>query len=278
MHMAKPLAAEAPTGAPWPLPCPPGSAAFFDVDNTVVRGATIFHLARGLYRRHFLDTSDLLRMTQREAAYLLRGEDETHIAEARTAGLEFIAGREVSELADLSEQVYEETIANKLWPGVVERMHEHLEQDDQVWLVTATPIELASVIARELGITGALGTVAETVDGVYTGRLQGGILHGERKAEAVRTLAAQRGLSLADCAAYSDSANDLPLLNLVGHPSAVNPDAGLRRVAKESEWPILDFQRSRRLRTAKQFAGVTAAVGAAVAAKKIGSNAGRPGD
>lgn len=97
-----------------------------------------------------------------------------------------------------------------------------------MWLVTATPYELAEIIARRLGLTGALGTVAESVDGVFTGRLVGDILHGLGKAHAVRSLAIREGLNLRRCTAYSDSINDVPMLSLVGTAVAVNPDGKLR--------------------------------------------------
>jgi phosphoserine phosphatase len=112
--------------------------------------------------------------------------------------------------------------------------------------VTATPVELASVIAHRLGLTGALGTVAEIENGVYTGRLMGEILHGPAKAEAVRALAAREGLDLARCTAYSDSANDLPMLTAVGTAVAINPDAGLRGQARQEGWQIRDFRTGRK--------------------------------
>ena len=104
----------------------------------------------------------------------------------------------------------------------------HLDAGQQVWLVTATPYELAATIAKRLGLTGALGTVAESVDGVFTGRLVGDILHGAGKAHAVRSLAIREGLNLQRCTAYSDSFNDVPMLSLVGTAVAINPDAALR--------------------------------------------------
>ena len=97
-------------------------------------------------------------------------------------------------------------------------------------------METATIIARRLGLTGALGTVAESVGGVYTGKLVGEPLHGPAKAEAVRALAAAEGLDLSHCAAYSDSANDIPMLSLVGHPYAINPDSRLRKHAREQGW------------------------------------------
>ena len=110
----------------------------------------------------------------------------------------------------------------------------HLDAGQQVWLVTATPYELAITIAKQLGLTGALGTVAESVDGIFTGRLVGDILHGPGKAHAVRSLAIREGLNLKRCTAYSDSYNDVPLLSLVGTPVAINPDAGLARASPQA--------------------------------------------
>ena len=112
--------------------------------------------------------------------------------------------------------------------------------------MTAAPIEIAGIIARRLGLTGALATVAEHVDGVYTGRLVGGMLHGPAKAEAVAALAEREGLDLARCSAYSDSANDLPMLTLVGHACAINPDARLRAHARRQGWRIYDYRTGRK--------------------------------
>lgn len=115
-----------------------------------------------------------------------------------------------------------------------------------MWLVTAAPVEIATVIARRLGLTGALGTVAESVDGVYTGKLVGEPLHGPAKAEAVRALALAEGLDLGRCAAYSDSHNDIPMLSLVGHPYAINPDSKLRKHARQMDWRLRDYRTGRK--------------------------------
>ena len=111
-----------------------------------------------------------------------------------------------------------------------------------MWLISATPWEIGDLIARKLGLTGALGTRIEAVDGVYTGNLVGHVLHAERKAVAARELAEQLGADLADCWAYSDSRNDIPLLELVGHRVVVNPDASLARHAREHDWPVLQLK------------------------------------
>jgi len=225
----------------------PTAAAFFDVDNTLMRGASIYHFARGLAARKMFGPRDLARLTWSQAAFRLRGtENADHIDAAREAALAFVAGHRVADIVALGEEIYDDTMADRIWEGARELTREHLQAGQRVWLVTATPVELANILAHRLGLTGALGTVAETADGVYTGRLVGGLLHGEAKAAAIRALAEREGLDLARSSAYSDSANDLPMLELVGHPSAVNPDAGLLREARSRDWPVHEFRATRK--------------------------------
>jgi HAD superfamily hydrolase (TIGR01490 family) len=245
----------------------PSAAAFFDVDNTIMRGASIFHLARGLYRRKFFTWRDLARFAWEQARFLAVGESLSQLAQVRDRALTFVAGHTVAEITAIGEQVWEESMAAKVWPGTRALARRHLDDGQRVWLVTATPVEVASVIATRLGLTGALGTVAEHVDGVYTGRLIGEPLHGEAKAEAVRALAEREGLDLSRCAAYSDSAHDVPMLSLVGHPVAVNPDARLRAHARAHGWQVRDYRRGRRAaRIGLPVATVTGIAGGAAAA------------
>jgi HAD superfamily hydrolase (TIGR01490 family) len=223
------------------------AAAFFDVDNTLMRGASLYHFARGLAARKMFGPGDLARITLGQVAFRLRGvENSDHIDAVREAALAFVAGHRVGDIVALGEEIYDETMADRIWQGTWELTQQHLQAGQRVWLVTATPVELADILARRLGLTGALGTVAETDDGVYTGRLVGGLLHGEAKAAGIRTLASREGLDLSRCSAYSDSANDLPMLELVGHPSVVNPDADLLRAARERGWPVHEFRSARK--------------------------------
>jgi HAD superfamily hydrolase (TIGR01490 family) len=164
----------------------------------------------------------------------------------RDSALAFVAGKKVDDIVRLGEEIYDEELADKIWSGTRALAQLHLDAGERVWLVTATPVELAQIIARRLGLTGALGTIAESVDGVYTGRLIGDVLHGEAKAAAVRGLAIREGLDLAQCSAYSDSINDLPLLLLVGRPVAVNPDSALRGEARQRGWEVRDFRTGRK--------------------------------
>jgi HAD superfamily hydrolase (TIGR01490 family) len=242
--------AAAAAALPDAAPCEPDptAAAFFDVDNTMMRGASIYHFARGLASRKMFGLRELAMFALGQAAFRVRGaENADHIHTARETALGFVAGHTVGDLVAISEEIYDDTMADRIWHGTRTLALAHLDAGQQVWLVTATPVELARVIAHRLGLTGALGTVAETVDGVYTGRLVGSLLHGPAKAEAVRALAKREGLDLARCSAYSDSVNDLPMLSIVGHPHAVNPDSDLRAHARASGWPIHDFRTGRRV-------------------------------
>jgi HAD superfamily hydrolase (TIGR01490 family) len=250
----------------------PHAAAFFDLDNTVMQGAALFHFGRGLYKRKFFHSRDLLRFAWQQAYFRLAGsEDPEHMAEARDSALSIVKGHRVEELISIGEEIYDEYMAGKIWPGTRALAQAHLDAGQRVWLVTAAPVETAMIIARRLGLTGALGTVAEHVGGVYTGRLVGEPLHGPAKAEAVRALALAEDLELARCAAYSDSSNDIPMLSLVGHPYAINPDNRLRRYARVQGWRLRDYRTGRK--AAKigipAAAGVGAVAGGAAAAVAI---------
>jgi HAD superfamily hydrolase (TIGR01490 family) len=237
------------------------AAAFFDLDNTVMQGAALFHFGRGLYKRKFFETRDLAKFAWQQAWFRLAGvEDPEHMQDARDSALSIVKGHRVSELMSIGEEIYDEYMAERIWPGTRALAQAHLDAGQKVWLVTAAPVEIATVIARRLGLTGALGTVAESVDGVYTGKLVGEPLHGPAKAEAVRALAVAEGLDLSRCAAYSDSHNDIPMLSLVGHPYAINPDTKLRKHARAQDWRLRDYRTARK--AAKVGLPAAAGVGA----------------
>jgi HAD superfamily hydrolase (TIGR01490 family) len=240
-------AAAAEVAAPPAVQPDPTAAAFFDVDNTMMMGASLFWFARGLAARKFFTTRDLASFVWQQAKFRIAGNesaDDMHTI--RENALAFVAGREVAEIVQHSEEIYDELMADRIWSGTRVLAQQHLDAGQRVWLVTATPIELAGIIAHRLGLTGALGTVSEIKDGHYTGRLVGELMHGEAKAEAVLALAEREELDLSRCTAYSDSANDLPMLSLVGNAVAVNPDTELRAIAKARGWPIRDFRTGRK--------------------------------
>jgi HAD superfamily hydrolase (TIGR01490 family) len=256
------------TGEAYPLIHEDASAAaFFDLDNTMIQGASLFHIAKGLYRRGIFPTRVILKGFWLQAYFRTVGREKPgHIDDARSVTLGFIEGRTVRELTGICNEIYEESIAERVWPGTRALAQMHLDVGQQVWLVTAAPVEMAGIIAARMGLTGALGTTAEHIDGVYTGRLRGKLLHGPAKAEAVRALAHEHGFDLAHCFAYSDSYNDLPMLSLVGHPCAINPDGILRGHAEEQDWQIQDYRSGRKAaRLGLLGAGAAGATAGAVA-------------
>jgi HAD superfamily hydrolase (TIGR01490 family) len=249
------------------VPPDPSAAAFFDVDNTIMRGASIWHLALGLWRRGFFTARDVSSMAWKQLRFAALGESLDHVEKIREQALGFIAGHSVAEIGVIGQEIFDEAMHDKIWPGTQALTRLHLDEGQEVWLVTATPVEVAQVIADRLGLTGALGTVAESVDGIYTGRLAGEPLHGTAKARAIESLAAARGFDLSRCSAYSDSANDIPMLSLVGHPCVVNPDAALRDHARAHGWTIRDYRTGRRAaKLGVPAVGATALAGALAAA------------
>lgn len=253
----------------------PTAAAFFDVDNTIMRGASIFHFAVGLARRNYFSGREIVGFGVKQLKFVLSGsEDLEDMASATEAALSFVEGREVDELVRLGEEIFDDSMVDKLIPGTLAIAQGHLDAGQQVWLVTATPVELATLIARRLGLTGALGTVSEIRNGVYTGHLDGPPLHGLAKAEAIKALAAQEGLDLARCSAYSDSSNDIPMLSTVGTPVAINPDPALRAHARENDWKIRDFRRREQVKrvalpAASGLGGIAVGIAIGYAAARV---------
>ena len=218
--------------------------AFFDVDNTLLRGASVFQLGKGAFRKGLITARDIARFSWHQFRFLAVGENGKHMSAARERALELIGGHKEAELRQLAEDIYEKDVAPKIWPETLEIAREHQRKGHEVWLISATPLLMGEVIAKRLGLTGALGTVVEQVDGIFTGRLIGHMLHGPEKAIAAAKLVKEKGASLADCWAYSDSRNDIPLLTLVGNRTVVNPDASLAKHAKAEVWNVLQLNKS----------------------------------
>ncbi len=213
--------------------------AFFDVDNTLMRGASVYHLGRVAWKRGHLGWRDLARFAWQQARFKSVGENHRHQLAVRDRALELVAGHSVLELEAIAVETYDKHLHALLHPKVVARARDHLEQGHEVWLITATPEACARVIAERLGLTGAMGSRVESIDGVFTGALLGPVMHAGHKADAAGRLAGETGVRLGDCWAYSDSRNDIPLLELVGHPQVVNPDAALARYAAARGWPVM---------------------------------------
>lgn len=229
------------------LTTPTPVAAFFDIDNTLIQGSSLIAVVFGLAKRKYFRISELLPVAWKQVKYRITGkENADDVSYGRVQALEFVKGRTEQEVHELCQEVLETSIAGRIWPQTQELAEAHLAAGHQVWLVSATPVQLAQLIAENLGFTGALGTVAEVRDGKFTGNLVGDILHGEGKKHAVAALATLENLDLSQCYAYSDSKNDLPMLSMVGTACAVNPDHGLAQAARAHGWQIYDFRSLRK--------------------------------
>jgi len=221
-------------------------SAFFDVDNTLIRGSTIYFLGRGMYQRGYFTKKDISRFVLANLRFRLTGkEKKEEIQRFQDAATDFIGGHNVADIQAIAEEIYDEFVSPALWQGTIDIAQSHIANGHEVYLVTAAPEDMATLIAKRLGLTGALGSKAEIKNQIYTGNMNGPLLHGKEKAVAIIELAKNNGLNLKECFAYSDSNNDLPLLQSVGHPSVINPDALLGLRAMAEGWPIHDFRKAR---------------------------------
>jgi HAD superfamily hydrolase (TIGR01490 family) len=219
------------------------SAAFFDLDNTLIGGSSLFHLGWGGFRRGMFSPIEAARFTLANLRFMLtRKELEGAPQIWGNFAASFVKGAEAAEMVSIGREIIDESIRPAIRGLVVEMAKRHLESGHEVWIVTASPQELSQMLAENLGFTGGIGTRAEVVDGRYTGRIPQGILHGPEKAKAIVSLAGERGIDLAASSAYSDSINDLPMLLSVGFPNAVTPDRELARKAALSEWPVHELK------------------------------------
>ena len=206
-----------------------------------MRGTSLFQLGREAWNKKVITMRDIAPFVWHQMRFIRKGENMGHLKTAREKALELSSGKQRSEIIELAEGIWQERIQRRLYPGTVELTQEHISKGHEVWLVSATPWEIGDLIARKLGLTGAIGTRIRHEDGVYTGELDGEVMHHEHKAEAAKELALKAGADLSQSWAYSDSRNDIPLLELVGNPVVVNPDPILAHHAHQNEWPILRF-------------------------------------
>ena len=226
---------------------PSTRAAFFDLDRTLIPGSSLFLMARGAYERDMFRVRDLLRFGWGQLMFRLRGETVSNMEKTREGTLGFVTGHKAEELMEWGREIANERVLPRVYQDIVQVIDGHRQRGDLTFLVTAAPIELADTIAEALGMEGAIATISEIDEGgYYTGRLVGPPMHGPEKAKAVAEMAAERGIELAECAAYSDSINDLPLLESVGYPHAVNPEAELQRLALRRGWPIHELRTRRK--------------------------------
>ncbi len=247
------------------------AAAFFDLDRTLMEGSSAFQFGRAAYRAGLLSRRQLMADGWANLMFRLRGASDEASHELRNRISHDLAGTRVRDLERLGVDVLAGVLP-RIYPQVLSRAYEHQDAGRRVYIVTAASQELADTLAHVLALDGAIGSnFSEVVDGVYTGRPAGLFIYGQEKALAVKRLAESACLDLSQCYAYSDSASDLPMLRVVGHPVVVNPDSTLAKAARDERWEVLRFDRlGRRLKAGVGLIGAAVAGGvgsAAIAAR-----------
>ena len=216
------------------------AAAFFDLDRTLLRRSSALALAGSFRERGLISRRQLLQAAAWQLLFVARGASHESVRRGAEDGLRVLAGYRPEELRALVADAMEPVLRPLVYAEPLRLVEQHRERGESVFVVSATLQEIVEAIAEDLGFDGGLGTICEVRDGRYTGRALRA-LHAEAKADCLREVAARDGLDLAACTAYSDSHTDLPFLEAVGHPVAVNPDRALRRIVADRGWPVLEF-------------------------------------
>jgi len=218
-------------------------AAFFDLDKTVIAKSSTLAFTGKLYKAGMLGRRTLMRAAISQLMFVTFGADEDQLAKTRDAMLQLTKGWDRAEVEKLVEEALEEVVSPLVYAEALFLIDEHMRAGRKVYIVSASPEEVVRPLARYIGVENVIATKAKVdAKGQYTGEVEV-YAYGPEKVVAVQAVADAEGISLEGSFAYSDSMTDQPLLELVGHPHAVNPDKDLRELAEERSWPILDFRR-----------------------------------
>jgi HAD superfamily hydrolase (TIGR01490 family) len=261
------------------------SAAFFDLDKTVIAKSSTLAFSRPFYKGGLVNRRAVLKASYAQFVYLLQGADEDSMDKMRDYLKALCEGWPVQQVHDIVAETLHELIDPLVYAEAVELFEEHRAAGREIVIVSSSGEEVVGPIGEMLGVDRVIATRLEVEDGCYTGEIAF-YAYGEGKAIAIRELAAQTGWDLAECWAYSDSATDIPMLAAVGHPVAVNPDKALRRHATEHDWPVRVFAKpvraSRRVPTppgpAVAYAGGLTVAALALLAWALGRRPSSAGD
>lgn len=249
------------------------AAAFFDLDRTLISGSSAYYFGIAAWRNGMIPITDLLTDGARAISFKLFGATDERSESVRDRILAAVEGARQEDLVALNEEILPQ-ILERIRPESRSLIDMHHEAGRDCWIVSASPIEMVDPLARALGMEGGIGTRSAVIDGRYTGTLDGPFVYGEGKATAIARLAEERGYDLPLCYSYSDSASDLPMMEMVGHPVAVNPDGPLATVANQRGWPIVVFSQ-RVKKVVKTTTAVGGAAGLASATYALGRRHGR---
>jgi HAD superfamily hydrolase (TIGR01490 family) len=246
------------------------AAAFFDLDKTVIAKSSTLAFGRPFFQGGLINRRAVLKGAYAQFVFSLSGADADQMERLRNQITAMTTGWDAAVVADIVRETLHEIVDPLVYAEAADLIEEHRAAGREIVIVSSSGAEMVGPIGEMLGVDRVVATRMVTVDGRYTGEIDF-YAYGENKAVAIRQVAAEMGYDLADCWAYSDSVTDLPMLEAVGHPTAVNPDRGLRRAALERGWPVLTFSRPVTLRSrfsgtrTPMVTGAAMGVGAAVA-------------
>lgn len=245
-------------------------AAFFDLDKTILAKSSSFAFARPFYREGLIGRSDVIRSAYAQFVFLASGADHDQMETMRAYMSKLVTGWEVEKVQGIVSETLDDIVEPMVYAEAVDLIDQHKAAGHDVIIISSSGTDVVEPIGARLGADLAIGTQVGVEDGKYTGEILF-YAYGEGKAEAMRALAQERNYDLSECYAYTDSHTDLPMLEAVGFPFAVNPDSELRAVAEERNWQVLDFQRPIAMRSridTKQ--AVAAGAGVAIGAAALG--------
>ncbi len=248
-------------------------AAFFDLDKTVIAKASIAAFGRPFYKGGLINRRLIVRSVVSQIIYLHLGASEQKLARVRESMLALTKGWDREQIRAIVREALEETVEPIIYAEALDLIEAHRAAGHRVYLVSASPEEIVEPLAEHLGVDGCIATRAVVdAEGRYAGEMEF-YAYGPFKAEAIRELAAATDIDLEQSSAYSDSYTDVPMLETVGHPVAVNPDRVLAKVARERDWEVMQFTKPVRLRdrvSVPSLSTTATALGVAAAAGAIG--------
>jgi HAD superfamily hydrolase (TIGR01490 family) len=245
------------------------AAAFFDLDKTVIAKSSTLAFGRPFFHGGLINRRAVLKAAYAQFVFSLQGADAQQMERLRSQITALCTGWDVATVHEIVGETLHDIVDPLVYAEAADLIEEHKAAGREIVIVSSSGAEVVEPIGELLGADRVVATRMVTVDGRYTGEIDF-YAYGENKAEAVRRVAAEGGYDLADCYAYSDSITDLPMLSEVGHPTAVNPDRGLRKAALENGWPVREFVRPVSMRArfsvppAPMMTGAAVGVGAAV--------------
>lgn len=246
------------------------SAAFFDLDKTILVKSSSFAFARPFYKEGLIGRTDVVRSAYAQFMFHTSGADHDQMESMREYMSKLVTGWEVEKVQQIVAETLDDIIDPMVYQEALDLIAEHKAAGRDIVIISSSGTDVVEPIGMRLGADLAIGTQVAIEDGRYTGEIVF-YAYGEGKAEAMRALAQERGYDLTECYAYSDSFTDLPMLDAVGNPVAVNPDASLRAVAIDRQWPVVDFERPVAMRRSiEPRQAVAAGAGVAVGAVALG--------